>query len=1081
MKHCKNIFLFLSLFAFMCLKGFSQELRIDFKRINSEKAKQKTNGDYLNYLEKEVQKIVHSYGKTSKEYIYLQGFYWDEYHRIYQPYATLNPISIREYTDGRKELLELTKNVYGDTSWVFADAILLHGMNYTGVGNQKMADSTFFELMSLTNKAIQITSLTKAYSEEIRYSNLSMLNAQKGDLWRKIGLRDSAIKYYEIVLDIKNKHPWYDDFFPSFLMTYVSAISSIDDNKGLEFLLRYEPLIKEKYASSKNKEKYYYFLKELLNHYLRSDIFSEKAISFFATSDTLCRELYGEMSTEYVDFTLNYRIPAFKKMGWKSMVYQLLAYLNDIVFKSNNNLLSQKPNLFLEYYLEWYYYYQSIYDEKSGFRVLKWIEKNDIDTSNNRLSFANKITIYRELANYYYYKIADSNTYYKYKVLDLEEAAKKKWGDYVIHQYAEIAKHDLNLFVNHNDSGTMLDGSDSIIVSLAYKYLLLAAKEFYEAYGPESDYFKSVLFTAGELDFYTTQYKKGFERLWPLVYSKLDNEKFVPPLNGSIFQVYGDILNKANKPDSADFFYNQILLRNNAAHIFRVLGTSEDYQIKAFQDIYSLNFLILTQHLQRFKQKGYKYVSSELAEKIFKKNLSYQFQSYINEAIENSTSEQDKAMTNRIKQDKSTYDSLLYHGSTDINLIDSAYHGLDLDNNWLLQSYIVNNSEDSTKFQKLKREYSYLDIRNSLSKGECFIDIIRFLQNDKEFGFSPEPKYAIVLIDKTNADRLEYFFIEDGYSLENAVLNGDFDKVSQALSPLINRLEKYSKIYVNPDGVFNLLNFYALKDKGDEYLIKNKTFAYVNTINGVVEQQKNSQANRSATFLGNPLFNSNAISRTNTRGNYIFSSSAFSNYKELQYSNIEIEVASEVLEKKGWRTKKFLGESCKEERLKSEQAADILHIATHGFYISDSDATQFHSAFESNPYLKSGLVMSAVNNNGKDLNDNVLTAYEVMDMNLKGTSLVVLSACESAKGEIKPGQGIYGLQRAFKIAGAKNVLVSVKNVDDKATSVLMEYFYKNIANGNTYIDALRNAQLQMMTHPLFNEPKYWSNFILIGQ
>ncbi|MBS1571571.1 MAG: CHAT domain-containing protein [Bacteroidetes bacterium] len=66
-------------------------------------------------------------------------------------------------------------------------------------------------------------------------------------------------------------------------------------------------------------------------------------------------------------------------------------------------------------------------------------------------------------------------------------------------------------------------------------------------------------------------------------------------------------------------------------------------------------------------------------------------------------------------------------------------------------------------------------------------------------------------------------------------------------------------------------------------------------------------------------------------------------------------------------------------------------------------------------------------------------------------------------------------------SGAKNVLVSVKNVDDKATQVLMEYFYKNIANGNTYIDALRNAQLQMTNHPLFNDPKHWSNFILVGQ
>src|SRR6266496_1146700 len=114
MTNYRNIFCLLTLFFLFSLSGLSQELRIDFKRINSEKEKQKTNGDYLNYLEKEVQKLIHSYGKLSKEYIYLQGFYLDEYNRIYQPYSTLNPILINEYADGRKELVELTRKVYGD-------------------------------------------------------------------------------------------------------------------------------------------------------------------------------------------------------------------------------------------------------------------------------------------------------------------------------------------------------------------------------------------------------------------------------------------------------------------------------------------------------------------------------------------------------------------------------------------------------------------------------------------------------------------------------------------------------------------------------------------------------------------------------------------------------------------------------------------------------------------------------------------------------------------------------------------------------------------------------------------------------
>jgi CHAT domain-containing protein len=196
---------------------------------------------------------------------------------------------------------------------------------------------------------------------------------------------------------------------------------------------------------------------------------------------------------------------------------------------------------------------------------------------------------------------------------------------------------------------------------------------------------------------------------------------------------------------------------------------------------------------------------------------------------------------------------------------------------------------------------------------------------------------------------------------------------------------------------------------------------------------------------------------------------------------MEIESAAEALQRKGWEIKMFTGNDCNEEAIKNISGPDILHIATHGYYISDADTAGLSYALQQNPYLRSGLILGMVNSNKKNMNDNVLTAYEVMNLNLKNTSLVVLSACESAKGEVKPGQGVYGIQRAFKIAGAKNVLVAVKDVDDKATQLLMKYFYTNVASGDSYTEALKKAQMQMINHPLFKDPKYWDGFILIGQ
>lgn len=1067
MNKYRKIFSLLVCFVLLSTQGISQDLRIDFKRINYEKAKQKTNGDYLNYLEKEVQSLERSYGKTSKEYVYLRGFYLDEYHKIYQPYATLNPISIKEYTEGRSELVQLCAKVYGDTSVQYAEAIVMHITNFTSLWNESLSDSSFLNLLYLTDRAISITFSTSLYTQDIKFGYLAMLYSEKGDLFSKIGARDSAVKYYDRVLEIKKTHPLYDASFPSFLCKYANAIDDEDVQKGLDFLNGYEPIIKEKYFKS-DKEKYFSYLTSILSHYLRTNYIDKQAISYLLLADTICMNLYGELSKEYVNYCVDFKLSTFKKMGWKSQVFQVLADLDTYIFKQKASLLTQDDNVFKKYYLEWFYYYQSINEEQTGVTYLKWLEKHDVDSNLNRISFSSKILIYRELSNYYRFKNFDSCLNYSVRVLDLEVKAKQLWGAYVIHQYAEIAK-------------LMVNAVDTPNYELANKFCVLAAGEFKDAYGLNSSCYKSAMFTHGKLLFKTGSRSDGLKEMAPMVYGNLNDNRFVPPLNTSIFQTYGDILNQANRYDSADFFYNQIYLRNNAAQVFRILGSSGDYQIKSLQDIYTQNYLILTQHLQRFRLYKYDFVSTNLAEQLFKKNLIYQIQAYTNEAIKNPFSEQDIKTVRRIEQEKKTYDSLLYSVSPDLNFIDSAYGGLDLDKNWLLQSYISNNSKDSSRLLDLKREYSYNEIQKSLLNGECFIDIVRFLMNDQEFGFSLEPYYAIVLVDKTSNGKVKYFFVEDGLRFENAVLDGDINKVSSLLSPLINRLRNYNKVYVNPDGAFNLLNFYSLKDENEEYLIKNKTFAYINTISGIIEPVDRPQNNNFATFFGNPLFNTKSTSNTSIQRITVFPFDAVSNFRELPYSKIEIETASETLKNKGWRTKKFIGEQCNEEQLKNEMTPGILHIATHGFYISESDTAKGYFAYKSNLYLKSGLILGKVNNNGKNLNDNVLTAYEVMDLNLKTTSLVVLSACESAKGEIKPGQGVYGLQRAFKIAGAKNVLVSVKNVDDKATQILMQYFYENVAKGDTYTAALRNAQLRMLNHPLFNDPKYWSGFILMGQ
>ena len=216
------------------------------------------------------------------------------------------------------------------------------------------------------------------------------------------------------------------------------------------------------------------------------------------------------------------------------------------------------------------------------------------------------------------------------------------------------------------------------------------------------------------------------------------------------------------------------------------------------------------------------------------------------------------------------------------------------------------------------------------------------------------------------------------------------------------------------------------------------------------------------------------------------------NLTSLPGTEKEILDIEKFLKSRKWDVKSFLGDSALKVSIKTVKNPRVLHIATHGLFLEDVELESSQVfGFEQkkmieNPLLRSGLFFTGADNylkaeENKPTGDEngLLTAYEAMNLNLDNTELVVLSACETGLGEIKNGEGVYGLQRAFLVAGARTIIMSLWNVSDQVTQELMIKFYTKWLAGKTKREAFREAQMEIMEdYPGFY---YWGAFIMIGE
>lgn len=299
------------------------------------------------------------------------------------------------------------------------------------------------------------------------------------------------------------------------------------------------------------------------------------------------------------------------------------------------------------------------------------------------------------------------------------------------------------------------------------------------------------------------------------------------------------------------------------------------------------------------------------------------------------------------------------------------------------------------------------------------------------------------------------------------------------------------RILLAPDGALNVVPFSALVDDKQQLLIKKYTFTYLTSGRDLLRLKLKTKAQGGGVMFADPSFDAATPAPTSggSRGRRS-SDLASLLWPPLPGTGAE----ADEIEKRIRGLKVYRGKQATETMLKQVHGPKILHLATHGFFLPDEDAPEVGAdggraslvpvqpppgSFE-NPLLRSGLALAGANKLASGNDDGILTAMEASGLDLMGTKLVVLSACETGVGKVTNGDGVYGLRRALVIAGAESMVMSLWQVDDFATKELMSGYYAKLGAGKSRSSALREVQLELAGSKKYAHPFYWAAFLPAG-
>ena len=311
--------------------------------------------------------------------------------------------------------------------------------------------------------------------------------------------------------------------------------------------------------------------------------------------------------------------------------------------------------------------------------------------------------------------------------------------------------------------------------------------------------------------------------------------------------------------------------------------------------------------------------------------------------------------------------------------------------------------------------------------------------------------------------------------------------------PLQSLVAGDQRLLISPDGQLNLIPFEALPDSDGRYLVERFSITYLTTGRDLLRMQVPRPSRSAPVLVADPQFgepNGNQVAgitppqvqpvRARAARRSVTTGSDFSNLYFAPLAGTRAEAGS--IHSLFPNALVLTGEQASEAALKQLNGPEILHIATHGFFLQDrADSHADSTEDPENPLLRSGLALSGANRVKDGKGDGILTALEASTLDLWGTKLVTLSACDTGVGEVKDHEGIYGLRRSFLLAGAESLVMSLWPASDYVTREIMTSYYGGLKRGLGRGEALRQAQLSMLKQKGREHPFYWASFIQAGE